>query len=71
MRTETGAASPVSCAHARRHTLHLWCNKRQRQLAPDEVLGTSEGVTAFAKWAPATGLFHRRYGVGEENGVEE
>ena len=33
--------------------------------------GIPEGVTAFAKWAPATGLFHRRYGVGEENGVGE
>ena len=61
----------LGCAHAMKHRLHLWCDKRQRQLAPDEVLGTPEGVTAFAKWEPATGLFHRRYGVGEENGVGE
>ena len=64
---------PFSCAYARKHRLHLWCNKRLRQLAPDEVLGTPEGVAAFAKWAPATGLFHRRYGVeeGEGDGIEE
>ena len=59
---------PFSCAYARKHRQHLWCNKRLRQLTPDEVLGTPEGVTAFAKWAPATGLFHRRYGIGEEEG---
>ena len=47
----------------------------QRQLAPEEVLGTPEGVTAFAKWAPATWLFHRRYGTfgttgeGDEDGA--
>ena len=37
--------------------------------APEEVLGTREGVAAFAEWAPATGLFHRRYrnfGTAEE-----
>ena len=62
---------PFSCAHARKHRLHLWCNKRQRQLAPDEVLGTPEGVTAFAKWAPATGLFRRHCRMREEDGVEE
>ena len=44
---------PFSCAHARKHRQHLWCKKRLRQLTPDEVLGTPEGVTAFAKWAPA------------------
>lgn len=31
---------PFSRAHARKHRLHLWCNKRQRQLASNEVLGT-------------------------------
>lgn len=41
------------------------------QSTPDEVLGTSEGVTAFARWAPAIGLFRRRYGMGEEDGAEE
>ena len=68
---------PFSCPKAREHRLHLWCKKRQRQLSPEEVLGTPEGVAVFAKWAPATGLFHRRYsgldvfGEGEDNGVQE
>ena len=40
-------------------------------------VNTTEGVAVFAKWAPATGLFHRRYsgldvfGEGEDNGVQE
>ena len=68
---------PFSCPKAREHRLHLWCKKRQRQLSPEEVLGTPEGVAVFAKWAPATGLFHRRYsgldvfGEGEDDGVQE
>lgn len=64
---------PFSCTYARKYRLHLRCNKRQRQLAPDEVLGTPEGVTVFAKWAPATGLFNRRYGgeVVEGDGTDE
>ena len=47
------------------------------QLAPEEVLGTPEGVAIFAKWAPATGLFHRRYRAlgtldeGEEDDTQE
>ena len=59
------------------HRLHLWCKKRQRQLSPEEVLGTPEGVAVFAKWAPATELSHRRYndwdvfGEGEDNGAQE
>ena len=48
---------PFSCTCARKHRLHLWCNKRQRQLAPDEVLGTPEGVTVCAKWAPRNRAF--------------
>ena len=52
---------PFSCPKAREYRPHLWCTKRQKQLAPEEVLGTPEGVAIFAKWAPATGLFHRRY----------
>ena len=57
---------PFSCA---------LCNKLQRQMASEEVLGTRQGVAAFAKWAPATGLFHPRYGTfgtageGEEDGA--
>lgn len=42
---------------------YIWCQKRQRQLAPEEVLGTPEGVAVFAKWAPVTGFLHRRYRV--------
>lgn len=45
----------------REHRLHLWCKKRQRELSPEEELGTPEGVSVFAKWAPATVLFHRHY----------
>ena len=61
LRAETGAASPRLALHRQGITDCTYgaCNKRQRQLGPDEVLGTPEGVTAFAKWAPATGLFHR------------
>lgn len=59
-------------AHASKQKPHLWCKKLQRQLAPEEVLGTPEGVATFAKWAPATGQFNWRYrtfgttGEGEE-----
>ena len=31
---------PFRCAHARKHKPHLWCTKLQRQLAPEEVLGS-------------------------------
>lgn len=71
-----GAASPVYlCTCKETHRPHLGCDKLQRQLASEEVLGTREGVAAFAKWAPAKGLFHRRYGTfgtaeeGEEDGA--
>lgn len=49
--------------------------KQQRQFLPEEVLGTPKGVAVFTKWAPATGLFYRRYkvsnafGDGEDDGV--
>lgn len=42
---------------------------------PPFILGTHEGVAAFAEWAPATGLFHRRCGTsgsageGKEDGA--
>ena len=61
----------VTCSHARKHGPHLWCTKLHRQLAPEEVLGTLEGVAAFAKWAPATRLFHRRCEIYGTTGEEE
>lgn len=48
---------PFSCPNARRFRSHSWCKKKQRRLGPKEILGTSEGISIFAKWAPATGLF--------------
>ena len=62
-----------SCAYTRKHRRHLWCNKRQKRLSLDKILGTLEGVTVFAKWALATGLFHWRYGIEgvEEDEIEE
>ena len=68
---------PFSCPNARQHRSHLWCKKQRKPLATEEVLGNSEGVAIFAKWAPATGLFHRRYraldtsGEGEVDGTQE
>lgn len=50
---------PFSCPKAREYRSHLWCKKQQRQLSPEEMLETPEGVAVFAKWVPATGLFHR------------
>lgn len=62
---------PFRCAYTREHRQHLWSIKSLRQLTPDEVLGTPEGVAAFAMWAPATGLFRWRYGVGGEEEMVE
>lgn len=31
-----------------------------------EILNTLERVASFAKWAPKTGLFNRRYGIREQ-----
>ena len=69
-------APPVELPNA--HKSHLWCKKRQRQLSPEKVLGSPEGVAVFAQWAPATGLFHRRrhngsdeFGEGEDDGAQE
>ena len=56
---------PFSCPKAREHRPHLWCTKRQKQLAPEEVLGTPEGVAIFAKWAPATGRALGTFDEGE------
>ncbi len=81
MWAETSGASSLqqfSCPNAREHRSHLWCKKRQRQLSPEEVLGSPEGVAVFAKWAPVTGLFHQRryngsdvFGEGEDDGAQE
>ena len=47
--TETVTAAPGSAdAYARKHRQHLWCNKRLRQLAPDEVLGMGARDRAFS-----------------------
>ena len=32
----------------------------------EEILSTKEGAAAFAKWAPETELFNRRFGVGSK-----
>ena len=72
-----GYLNPFSCPKAGEHRLHLWCKKQQKQLSPEELLGTPEGVAVFTKWAPATGSLHRRYssldvfGEGEDEGVQE
>ena len=42
------------------HRAKIWCEKKQRQLTADEILGTKEGTLVFREWAPATGLFKRR-----------
>ena len=46
---------PFSCPKAREYRQHLWCTKRRKQQAPEEVLGTLEGVAIFAMWASAIG----------------
>ena len=51
---------PSRCANARAHRALLWSEKAKRALSTEEILSTVEGATAFAKWAPVTGLFHRR-----------
>ena len=61
---------PFRCANARAHRALLWSEKAKRALSTEEILSTVEGATAFAKWAPATGLFHRRSG-GREQGVTD
>lgn len=50
---------PFSCPIARPHRGKLFCNKLERQLLPNDVLGTPEGVKVFAVWGPATKLFGR------------
>lgn len=52
---------PFSYSKVREHRLHLWYKNCQRQLSPEKVLKTSEGVTVFAKRALTTGLFYQRY----------
>lgn len=56
-----------SCHFGRMHRALLQCKNTHRELGPEEVLGSREGVIAFAQRAPATGLFKRRYrNAGEE-----
>ncbi len=50
-----------SCPLGRMNRALLMCRRTQRELRPDEVLGSRECVAVFAQWAPATGLFNRRY----------
>ena len=50
---------PFSCPKARPHRGKLLCKKLGRQLSPEEVLGTPEGVKVFAEWSPAMKLFGR------------
>lgn len=57
---------PFSFTNARVNRAKLWCGKKQKYLAADEVLGTQEGALVFQEWAPATGLFKRRKRVVEE-----
>ena len=52
---------PFSCPLGRTHSALLKCRRTHRELRPEEVLGSPEGVAVFAQWAPATGLFNRRY----------
>ena len=61
MWARTGSTSPFSCPKAREHRSHIWCKMRQREMSSEEVLGTPDGGAVFAKWAPATGMFYRRY----------
>ncbi len=61
------ALHPFQCTNARAHRALLWSEKAKRTLSTEEVLSTGEGARVFAKWAPAIGLFYRRYGArGEE-----
>ena len=64
---------PFSCPLGRTHRILLKCRRTHRELRPEEVLGSPEGVAVFAQWAPATGVFDRRYKDvdGEEQGAIE
>ena len=58
---------PFSCLKARPHRGRQLCRKPGRQLLPDEVLGTPEGVEIFAECGLATKLF----GGNLNNGAQE
>lgn len=45
-------AASFSCPKARPHRGKLLCKKLGRQLSPEEVLGTPEGVKVIADWSP-------------------
>ncbi len=53
---------PFSCPNARPHRDKITSNLG-KQLSPDELLGTPEGIKKFSEWALATGLFRQQYGV--------
>lgn len=55
---------PFLCPMARPHRGKLFYNKLERQLLPNEVLGTPEKVKVFAVWGPATKLFGRNNNRG-------
>ena len=61
---------PFRCTNARANRALLWSEKAKRALSTEEILSTVEGATAFAKWAPKTGLFRRRSGVWEQGGTD-
>lgn len=50
---------PFSCPKARPHRVKLLCKTLGRQLLPEEVLGTPEGVKVYAEWSLAAKLFGR------------
>ena len=52
---------PFSYPLERTHRALLECRRTHRELQPEEVLGSLEGIAVFVQWAPATGLFNRRY----------
>ncbi len=64
---------PFSCLLGRTNRALLMCRRTHRELQPEEVLESPEGVAVFTQWAPATGLFNRRYKNvdGEEPGAIE
>lgn len=57
------ALHSFECINAGAHRPLLWSEKARRALFTKEVLSTGEGASVFAKWAPATELFYRRYGA--------
>ena len=48
-----------SCPHARSHRAKLFSLVDKRQLIPNKILGTAQGVKISAEWAPKTELFQK------------